>query len=247
MAKIVDNLRLSEDFFLMKVAHKDSAEMGQFYMLRAWEDQYPLLSRPISIFDIDKETVSFLYKPVGKGTHILSELKKDDDISLLGPNGNGFPQVKGRVALVGGGLGIAPFYLTAKRLKEYDPGNLVDVYLGFSGTPVFAKEYEEVADSAFVNVGGFITDCISPEKYDYIFTCGPEIMMKALYNKCCEQGVGERLYVSLEERMVCGFGICVCCVVRIKSKGSTDGFEHKKVCTDGPVFRCEEVVFNEQS
>ena len=176
MAEILQNERVNEDFYLMKVKEKNQAAMGQFYMLRAW-NEYPVLSRPISVFDADPETVSFLYKVVGKGTEIFAELKAGDEITLDGPHGNGFPEVKGKVALVGGGVGIAPLYLTAKTLKKLDPDTTVDIYLGFSGEPILTDRYEQVADKVTVNVGGFVTDDIDPCQYDYIMTCGPEIMM----------------------------------------------------------------------
>ena len=111
----------------MKVKAENTAAMGQFYMLRAWGG-YPLLSRPISVFDADAETVSFLYKVVGKGTETFAALKPGDEITLDGPHGNGFPEAKGRIALVGGGVGIAPLYLTAKKLRELDSDTIVDIY-----------------------------------------------------------------------------------------------------------------------
>ncbi len=183
MAEILQNEQVSDDFYLMKVKKENQAAMGQFYMLRAW-NEYPVLSRPISVFDADPETVSFLYKVVGKGTEIFTKLKAGDEITLDGPHGNGFPEVKGKIALVGGGVGIAPLYLTAKTLKKLDPDTKVDIYLGFSGQPILTDRYEAVADQVKVNVGGFVTDDIDPREYDFILTCGPEIMMKVLYRKC---------------------------------------------------------------
>lgn len=180
MAEILQNEQVSDDFYLMKVKKENQAAMGQFYMLRAW-NEYPVLSRPISVFDADPETVSFLYKVVGKGTEIFTKLKAGDEITLDGPHGNGFPEVKGKIALVGGGVGIAPLYLTAKTLKKLDPDTKVDIYLGFSGQPILTDRYEAVADQVKVNVGGFVTDDIDPREYDFILTCGPEIMMKVLY------------------------------------------------------------------
>src|SRR3712207_5542882 len=93
--------------YLLKVGGKFEAKMGQFYMLRAW-DQSPLLSRPISIYRIDEEGISFLYKLVGTGTNKMAGLRPGDSIKMEGPYGNGFEKVSGRVALVGGGIGIAP-------------------------------------------------------------------------------------------------------------------------------------------
>ena len=107
MAKIIFNKQLEIDIYHMKVAGNYKGTMGQFYMLRGWSSLNPILDRPFSIFDLDGESISFLYKVIGEGTHLLSRLKENDDIKLFGPYGNGFPQVKGKVALIGGGLGLA--------------------------------------------------------------------------------------------------------------------------------------------
>ena len=217
----------------MKVKKENQAAMGQFYMLRAW-NEYPVLSRPISVFDADPETVSFLYKVVGKGTEIFTKLKAGDEITLDGPHGNGFPEVKGKIALVGGGVGIAPLYLTAKTLKKLDPDTKVDIYLGFSGQPILTDRYEAVADQVKVNVGGFVTDDIDPREYDFILTCGPEIMMKVLYRKCRDLKAKAPVYVSMENRMACGIGACLVCTCKT-SKGN------RRACKDGPVMLGNEV------
>lgn len=233
MAEILQNEQVSDDFYLMKVKKENQAAMGQFYMLRAW-NEYPVLSRPISVFDADPETVSFLYKVVGKGTEIFTKLKAGDEITLDGPHGNGFPEVKGKIALVGGGVGIAPLYLTAKTLKKLDPDTKVDIYLGFSGQPILTDRYEAVADQVKVNVGGFVTDDIDPREYDFILTCGPEIMMKVLYRKCRDLKAKAPVYVSMENRMACGIGACLVCTCKT-SKGN------RRACKDGPVMLGNEV------
>ena len=233
MAEILQNEQVSDDFYLMKVKKENQAAMGQFYMLRAW-NEYPVLSRPISVFDADPETVSFLYKVVGKGTEIFTKLKAGDEITLDGPHGNGFPEVKGKIALVGGGVGIAPLYLTAKTLKKLDPDTKVDIYLGFSGQPILTDRYEAVADQVKVNVGGFVTDDSDPREYDFILTCGPEIMMKVLYRKCRDLKAKAPVYVSMENRMACGIGACLVCTCKT-SKGN------RRACKDGPVMLGNEV------
>ena len=233
MAEILQNEQVSDDFYLMKVKKENQAAMGQFYMLRAW-NEYPVLSRPISVFDADPETVSFLYKVVGKGTEIFTKLKAGDEITLDGPHGNGFPEVKGKIALVGGGVGIAPLYLTAKTLKKLDPDTKVDIYLGFSGQPILTDRYEAVADQVKVNVGGFVTDDIDPREYDFILTCGPEIMMKVLYRKCRDLKAKAPVYVSMENRMACGIGACLVCTCKT-SKGN------RRACKEGPVMLGNEV------
>lgn len=235
MGKVISNKKIDQDFYLMKVAQENHAQMGQFYMLRAW-DTYPVLSRPISVFDADEENVSFLYKVVGQGTEILAGLKEGADITIDGPHGNGFPELEGKkkIALVGGGVGIAPLYLAAKTYKAAGPDCQVDIYLGFSGEPILVEEYQSIADHVIVNVGGFITDDIDPLEYDAICTCGPGIMMKVLYEKCEKVGYTAPLYVSMENRMACGIGACLVC--SCKTSGG-----NRKVCKDGPVFLGSEV------
>ena len=233
MARVVSNKKLSGDFYLIKIEEENNARMGQFYMLRAW-DTFPVLSRPISVYDADEYTLSFLYKVTGRGTGIFSMLKTGSDITVQGPLGSGFPNVKGKIALVGGGVGIAPFYLTAKSLLEFDPGNQIDIYLGFSDDVVLIEDFNRISRNLIVDVGGFITDKIEPGKYDVIFTCGPEIMMKVLYEKCRASHCAQNLYVSVENRMACGIGACLVCTCKNKSG-------NKKACKDGPVFPAEEV------
>ena len=237
MSEILLNERISKDFYLMKVKEKNTAAMGQFYMMRAW-NQFPVLSRPISVFDADGETVSFLYKVVGKGTEIFAALAAGDQITLDGPHGNGFPEADGKIALVGGGVGIAPLYLAARTLKEKNPGCTVDMYLGFSDEALLVDRYEQVADSVTVNIGGFVTDDIDPLKYDCIMTCGPEIMMKVLYRKCKSVGAQAPLYVSMENRMACGIGACLVCTCKTSSG-------NKRACKDGPVMLGSEVFKDE--
>ena len=237
MAVILYHKKLSDGFFLLKAEAHARVFPGQFYMLRAWGD-CPVLSRPVSVYDADGDGVTFLYKVVGKGTRIISKLKPGDDITLQGPYGNGFFDVlgdaSGSIAMVGGGVGIAPFYYTAKKLKIKYPKVSVDMYLGFSGTPLLLDAFGRVSDNLVTDVGGYITDKIAPEKYGQILTCGPQAMMRALYQKCKTAGVSEKLYVSLENRMACGIGTCLVCRCR-----TTGG--NKKTCADGPVFKGEAV------
>lgn len=231
MSRVISNRRLSQDFYMLRVAQPNEAKMGQFCMLRAW-DRYPLLSRPVSVFDADPESLSFLYKVIGEGTALLSQCREGDSVETGRVLGNTFPIVSGRVAMVGGGVGIAPLYLAAKTLKANDPGTTIDLFLGFSGEALLAEEFGAVSDRLTVQVGGFVTDAIDPKGYDCILTCGPEIMMRVLYDKCRPSGT--KLYASLESRMACGFGICLAC-----SCGTAKG--RRKICTDGPVFPAEEV------
>ncbi|SHH39326.1 dihydroorotate dehydrogenase electron transfer subunit [Tepidibacter thalassicus] len=229
MAKVISNEYLGENMYILKVSGIFKGKMGQFYMLRAWEN-YPLLSRPISIHDIGEDYISFLYKVVGKGTKILSELKPFDEIKLEGPYGNGFKEVDGKIALVGGGIGIAPLYLAAKTLKN------VDVYMGFRKKAVLEDKFKKYSNEVNITVGRNITDILDVNKYDYILTCGPEIMMKKIV--AMAKGTNTKVYVSIENKMACGVGACLVCTCKTKQG-------NKKTCKDGPVFLGEEVLFDE--
>lgn len=232
MSKVVFNKKLSSNFYLIKVDKTLDAKMGQFAMVRAW-DKYPLLSRPISVYDTDSVGTTFLYKIVGEGTSIFSKLKSGDEIVIEGSYGTGFPLLDGKILLVGGGVGIAPLYLAAKNLKSNSKSSTVDVLLGFTDEPVLLDEFTKVADDVRSKIGGFVTDLVDDEPYDYIYTCGPTVMMKTLYKKITKK---EKLYASLESRMACGVGVCLACTCRT-SNGN------KKLCCDGPVFLGKE-VFN---
>lgn len=229
MYKIVENIYIGEDMYRMKIKGNFEGRMGQFYMLRAW-DTYPVLSRPISIHDIDEEGITFLYKVVGEGTQILSNLKVNDTIKLEGPYGNGYTKVDGKVALVGGGIGVAPLYLVAKNIKN------CDAYLGFREDVILEDEYKQVCNEVHTTVGNtFVTDIIDVEKYDYILTCGPTPMMEKLVKMV--EGTKTRIMVSLENHMACGVGACLVCTCK-----TNEG--NKKTCKDGPVFWGEDVIFN---
>ncbi len=231
MAKIISNRAIAPDTYLMEVQGKYKGSMGQFYMLRSWSF-YPLLSRPISIHDINSDAISFLYRVAGEGTVLLSQLKTGDELHLEGPFGNGFPKLKGRVAVVGGGIGAAPLYYAAKELGSSNEVENLDIYLGFREEPLRLEAFEALANKVRVQLGGSVIELVDPNKYDYIITCGPEPMLEALYKKSI--GSSARVYVSIERHMACGIGACLVCTCETKSG-------NKKVCKDGPVFLGEEV------
>lgn len=228
MYNIIENRYLADDMYLMKVEGNFKGEMGQFYMLRT-ESNYPLLSRPISICDIDENSITFLYKVFGEGTKIFSKLRVGDKINLEGPYGKGYEKVDGKVALVGGGIGIAPLYLVAKNIKN------CDAYLGFRNEAVLVDEFKGVCKDVFVATDNeFVTKYLDVNKYDYILTCGPTPMMKSLIKMT--ENTNTKIMVSLENHMACGVGACLVCTCK-----TTLG--NKKTCKDGPVFWGEEVIF----
>lgn len=236
MAKIIFNQQLVQDIFHLKIDGQYQGTMGQFYMLRGWDAFHPILSRPFSIFDIDRHSISFVYKVIGKGTQLLSQLKKEDTIQLFGPYGKGFPQARGKVALVGGGMGLASLFLAAKELKDNHLVKCIDIYLGFKDRAILTEDFQQVAHQFIVQVGGLISQKVDIQKYNYVFACGPEEMMKAIISQ--KKSKSPEIFISLERRMGCGLGACLSCTCKTK-KGN------RLICKDGPVFRGEEILFVE--
>ena len=241
---IPSNIQIAPNIYEMKLATCDpgfgfKGKPGQFYMLRGWEAMDPFLARPISISDISNGIITFLYEVRGRGTHIFSKLKEGDVLELLGPLGAGFDlNVKGKVALISGGIGIAPLIYLMKRL-----GNNMDFYCGFRSVPYYTDRIEGKVNNIYIttedgSVGhkGFVTELFIPEKYDTVITCGPTPMIKTVVEMCKEKNVP--VYVSMENRMACGIGTCLGCAIE-----TTSGM--LRVCKEGPVFSGEEVIFDD--
>ncbi|MDR1345250.1 MAG: dihydroorotate dehydrogenase electron transfer subunit [Bacteroidales bacterium] len=235
--EVISNQQLASDIFVIKTGWSEqSVGAGQFFMIKAWKNELPLM-RPISVFKKEKHALSFMYRVVGKGTELLRQLKVGDEITLLGPSGNGFPcgEVSGKIALVGGGVGIPPLYETAKTLLIN--GNQVDIYLGFKEEIFAVEDFQQVCTNLYIatetgayGAAGFITDIIDVTKYDALFTCGPEAMMIKLAEQCYEKNV--KCWLSIEKRMGCGIGACLVCNCKT-NKGMM------RTCKDGPIFSAE--------
>lgn len=200
------------------------------------------LRRPISVCDCGLGYVTIYYKIVGAGTERLADMKEGERLDILSGLGKGFDSgaCRDSALLVAGGLGAAPLYLLARRLLA--SGRKVTVVLGFnkSSEIVLEDEFRQLGADVYVatmdgsaGVKGLVTDVIaavSPE-YDYFYTCGPMVMMKAV---CAALKTGGQ--ASLEERMGCGAGFCYGCTV-MTNKGPA------RVCKDGPVFDKEEIIW----
>ena len=200
------------------------------------------LRRPLSICDKENGKLTVVYKVVGEGTKVLSKMGAGDVLEVLTGLGKGFdPEAcESRALLVGGGLGVPPLYLLAKELKAR--GKKVTAVLGFNKADeiILAEEFKAVCDKVVVStadgsvgVKGFVTDAIkaAQPEYDYFYTCGPMLMMKAVCGIL--EGPGE---ASLEERMGCGAGFCYGCSIETKNGP-------RRVCKDGPVFKNEELLW----
>ncbi|MBL4934690.1 dihydroorotate dehydrogenase electron transfer subunit [Clostridium sp. YIM B02515] len=237
-AKVLSNKEIKSGIYRLHIEGNYKAKPGQFFMLSAWEGQ-TLLPRPISIEDIDDKGIYFLYQVKGKGTKILSRLNEGENIKLLGPLGNGFDTecIKGRVAIVAGGIGIAPMKYLVKNLSSS-----ADIYCGFRDEVYGIDSMEEYIGKVYISTDdgshghkGFITDIFEADKYDTVICCGPEVMMNKVVKKCREASVS--VYVSTEKYMACGLGACLVCTCNT-IKGN------KRACTDGPVFLGEELILD---
>ena len=239
--KIVDNKALTRDVWRM-VLQGDTqwiTRPGQFVNIEI-EGMY--LRRPISICDWDEQSITIIYKVVGRGTKAMSQMEIGAQLDLLTGLGNGFDAdiECEKPLLVGGGVGVPPLYRLAKELLKR--GRKVSVVLGFNtASEVFyAEEFAALGADVFVStvdgsqgVKGFVTDAIKEKAidFDFFYSCGPLPMLKALCG-CCEVS-GE---LSFEERMGCGFGACMGCSCKTLTG-------NKRICKDGPVMKREEIIW----
>lgn len=238
--KIYENVEISEGVYKLSIKGEFDVKPGQFFMLKVGEVE-PLLPRPISVYDVDTEKISFLYQIVGQGTKLLSKLTENDEVQIMGPLGNGFDveKIKGKIAVVSGGIGVAPMVHLIKSLTDCE----IDLYSGFRTVDYSVDSVEKYVNKIYLSTEsgqkghkGYVTDIINPEKYQTVICCGPEIMMKKVINMCNDAKVP--VYVSMENHMACGIGACLVCTC--KTKGG-----NKRTCKDGPVFDGKDLIFND--
>ncbi len=236
---ITENTPLTASVYRMRLAGDVSAvtRAGQFVNLQL-DGKY--LRRPISVCDMDENTLTILYKVVGGGTAQMAQMPIGATVDVLTGLGNGYDlSLAGeRPLLLGGGVGVPPLYRLAKELVA--AGKTVTVVLGFNTRDEVFYENEFRALGAQVTVTtadgsygtrGFVTDAMPPE-YTYFYTCGPEPMLKAVYKATATSG-----QFSFEERMGCGFGACMGCSCK-----TITGY--KRICKEGPVMRKEEILWD---
>lgn len=253
--KILSNQLIGQQVYqliLESPAIVESAKAGQFVNVYL-DDKGKLLPRPISICRIDRPAgrLELVYKILGQGTDQLSRYQVGQSLDLMGPLGNGYDwsnlQTKKakNILLVGGGVGIPPLVQLSRELLVL--GHRVTVVLGYQDVPFLEQWFEEVenrvicTDSGRSGVRGNVLVGIQtlPPDYDYVFACGPRPMLAGLKQFCLAQEIDGQF--SLEERMGCGFGACVGCVVKYFPSTDEAIYEYKKVCTDGPVFDYKKV------
>ena len=237
--EITENTRLTKTVFRMRLKGDTSAitAPGQFVNIKI---DGLFLRRPISVCDCEGDILTLVYKVVGHGTEIMSEMKPGEKLDVLTGLGNGYDLSPSAdlPLLVGGGVGVPPLYMLAKRLIEL--GKQVTVILGFNTAEeiFYEEEFRALGARVFVSTvdgsagtKGFVTDAMKGVDYTYFFTCGPEPMLKALYKASSTSG-----QFSFEERMGCGFGACMGCSCKTITG-------NKRICKEGPVLVKEDIIW----
>lgn len=237
---ILTNEKLTDSVYKMTLSGDTSAieRPGQFVNIKI---DGLFLRRPISVCDVEQGKLTIIYKVVGKGTEMMAAMDKGQYLDILTGLGNGyFTDFSGdKPLLIGGGVGVPPLYNLAKcLLKE---GKTPTVIIGFNtASEIFYKEeFESLGVKVLVatadgscGIKGFVTDAIKEvDGYSFVYTCGPEPMLKAVYNATETSGA-----YSFEERMGCGFGACMGCSCKTK-------YGNKRICKDGPVLIKEEIIW----
>ena len=236
--KIITNKEIAKNTYEM-VLSGDCTDIkcGQFVNIKL--DGF-YLRRPISVCCVEGDELTLIYKVVGNGTEAMAKMDKGTELLVLTGLGNGYDTSlsSDKPLLIGGGAGIPPMYQLARELVR--EGKDVSVILGFnSACEVFYEEEFKAlganvivatADGSY-GVRGFVTDAFNMVDYTYFYTCGPEPMLKAVYNNTNTSG-----QFSFEERMGCGFGACMGCSCKTK-------YGNKRICKDGPVLVKEEIIW----
>ncbi|HPS44853.1 MAG TPA: dihydroorotate dehydrogenase electron transfer subunit [Treponemataceae bacterium] len=235
---------------------------GQFFMLRA-RPSGVLLGRPISVYRSGDDSITFLILRKGAGSAELCGLRAGDALDLVGPIGNrfvppaelcvgglpGFTERAMRVALVGGGIGVAPiagfsFGLAAKSFDFY--ASYRSAPYGLDGIEARAAKVSITTEDGSAGVKGMLPAVFDAGAYDLVYACGPTPMLRYVQKACADARAASGhaasdtaaspiAFLSLEEHMACGAGACLGCTVR-----TTGG--NRRCCVDGPVFNGAEVI-----
>jgi len=212
----------------------EEAEPGQFVNIKVSKGFDPLLRRPMSIMDVQGDSILLFIKIVGKGTKLIAEKKVGECLNLLGPLGRGFEERD--VVLVGGGTGIAPLIFYKRKRTD----RVMEFYAGFRTKPhdflLQILNREEViisTEDGSHGQKGTVIDLLMRNKPGYtVYAAGPVPMLRKLETLLNPSQV----FVSVESIMACGTGICMGCAIKERGKPT-----YKRVCIDGPVFRLSEV------
>ncbi len=245
-AKVVSQEKLTADICSMWIQADTitaEAKPGQFISVYT-KDPSRLLPRPISLCEVDREQgrLRIVYRIVGAGTEEFSGYRAGDDITVMGPLGNGFTLKDKKAFLIGGGIGIPPMLELAKQLdceKQMVLGYRDELFLKEEFEP-YGSVYVATEDGS-AGTKGNVIDAIRANGLtaDVIYACGPTPMLRALKTYAEENDI--ECWLSLEEKMACGIGACLACVCKSRDVDPHTHVHNKRICKDGPVFLAQEV------
>jgi dihydroorotate dehydrogenase electron transfer subunit len=251
--QIVSNQRDTELYFRLILRAPQIApqvEPGQFVHLRLTPLKEALLRRPFSVFQVAGETLSILYKAVGRGTEVLARMAPGEELSLIGPLGHGYtmPTNGGEMPLlVAGGYGMAALYLLAQRSPQkgvvFAGGRRRQDILCQDEFRALGWDVRVTTEDGSLGEKGLVTAPLAAELRRHaagrkLFACGPNPMLKAVAKIAADFNVPAEL--SMDEHMCCGVGVCLTCVIPVKT---ADGWEYQRTCTEGPVFDARQVLW----
>ena len=274
---VIGNRPLTGGHFVLSVRSPRQAQVarpGQFAMIRLLGHSDVLLRRPMSIYDVrpaengggehsDLQVLDFLYKVVGRGTALMATLKPGDQVGLLAPLGHGFfaedylaqARAADDVLHVAGGIGIAALLLPARELaasgvkqKLFFGGRTRADLVGVNEFKPYVTEAVLATEDGSLGHRGYVTAPLKSYleahagKRLLILACGPWAMLEATV--ALTRRYGQRCLVSMENRMGCALGVCLGCSIRVEGEGHA---AYERVCTEGPVFWSEHVVWGESS
>ena len=236
--KITENREIAKNTYEMVLSGDTSALRAGGFVNIKLDGFY--LRRPISVCDYEGDTLTIIYKAVGQGTRVMAKMTAGTCLSVLTGLGNGYDTAKAgdHPLLIGGGAGVPPMYRLCRELTA--AGKSVSVILGFGAKDevFYEDKFRALGATVYVTtvrgdygISGFVTDAMDGIDYTYFYTCGPEPMLRAVYDKSKTSG-----QFSFEERMGCGFGACMGCSCETK-------YGNKRICRDGPVLEKEEIVW----
>ena len=234
--EIMENRPLNTEVMCLRLRGDTGAitRPGQFVNIKI---DGCFLRRPLSVCDWDADSLTVVYRVVGRGTEQLSRTQSGS-LDILTGLGNGFDLAPAgeRPLLIGGGLGFTPLYALAKHLIAQ--GKRPQVLLGFAtaAQAVYEEEFKALGcdvtlctEDGSRGVKGYVTQTMEGLDYSYFYTCGPEAMFKAVNDCAVTSG-----QFSFEQRMGCGFGACMGCSCETL-------YGVKRICKEGPVLRKEEI------
>ncbi len=242
---IINNQEIAPDYFKLTFWSPKIAELAkpmQFVGVNFLEPSSIILPRPFSIYHIENEQLTILYKVIGKATKLFSQMKIGENLILKGPLGKTVetPNKKNKIALVAGGVGIASLRFLIEKFKfKFDLFYGVKTQQEFLELDFWQKLASKVfltAETGYNNFSGYITEILEAEisNYDVIYTCGPKPMLKKVSEIAQKNKV--KHYVVLEEMMACGYGLCMGCVVKTKQG-------YLRVCQEGTVFNGDDIIW----